>query len=160
MAEAKEKIEPIKDNTKVFDLAQYRESDQAIQMKAELAEYDRQIEDIRRAGGNIKQFIKVKLLERLGGVNYLANFILRYEADLKDKIVDLFIDDTYGANLTSLEDYDVGSKKKRKGKKEAGNITFNIGSMIKTITKEEEEEPKLKEIVDIDKPIDVVLVEE
>jgi hypothetical protein len=44
-------------------------------MKAELAEYDRQIAEIRKGGGNVKSFIKVKLLERLGGISYLANFI-------------------------------------------------------------------------------------
>lgn len=160
MAEVKDKIEPIKDNTKVFDLAKYRESDAETQMKAELAEYDRQVEEIRRAGGDIKKFIKVKLLERLGGIGYLANFILRYEADLKEKIVDLFIDDGKGANLTSLEDYDISDKKKRKGKKEPQSLTINIGSMIKTITKEEEEEPKLTEIVEeeVDKPIDVEIL--
>ena len=144
---------------KKFDLSKYRESDQEAQMKAELAEYDRQIAEIRKNGGNIKSFIKVKLLERLCGINYLANFIMRYEADLKEKILDLFVEEGNGGNLNDFNEADVISRgrKKREG---TGNVTFNIGSMIKAVAKEEvEKEPKMTEIVhEVDEPIDVVVV--
>lgn len=144
---------------KRFDLSKYRESDQEAQMKAELAEYDRQIAEIRKNGGNIKSFIKVKLLERLGGINYLANFIMRYEADLKEKIVDLFVDDSNGGSLSDFEEGNISGRRRKKGQG-TGNVTFNIGSMIKAVAKEEvEKEPKMTEIVaEEDKPIDVVVV--
>lgn len=147
------------EETGKFDLSKYRESDAEAQMKAELAEYDRQIAEIRKSGGNVKSFIKIKLLERLGGIGYLANFIMRYEADLKEKIVDLFIDDGDSGSLNDFNEVSTnsGKRKKRQG---TGNVTFNIGSMIKTIAKEEKDkEPKMTEIVaEVDEPIDVVVV--
>ena len=128
-----------------FDLSKYRESDAEMQMKAELAEYDRQIAEIRKNGGDIKQFIKVKVLERLGGINYLANFIMRYEADLKEKIVDLFIDDASGGSLRDLDEGG-GNGSKKKKREGSGNLTVNIGSLIKSVAREEQE-AKLVEIV-------------
>lgn len=107
-----------------FDLTKYEPSDAEQQAKLELAEYENRLKEIRAKGGNIKEYVKIKVLEKLGGINYLAGLIIRNETELKEQIINMFM----------------GTEKEKgaeKVKEEArGGLTINVGALIKEVTRE------------------------